>query len=483
MAEKLVRQAAELIREQGWIPQDSRVLIACSGGPDSVALLHVMRRLGENSGFTVGAVHVDHMLRGEESAEDARFVRALCAGLGVPFHGTAIPVGEIVRQQGGNVQDVCRTERYRYFGEVMEREGYGVLATAHHADDVLESVLMRLARGTADAAPGIPASRRFGKGLLIRPFLLSERREVMEYLEANALPYRTDPSNMKPDYTRNRFRHRIVPLIREENPRAACHVAEWDLARREDEAYLNGRAREEWEKISAPLPGGGLAVMTEAFSRVPSALQRRIIPILLDYLYLSGRHPSGARLETLILSQLTRTEGSGSVDLPDGFRLEREYGKAIFRKTGQEASGKAAETLLPAGGWVSAGAGVRLFWSDRDSVPEPGPSPGREVLYFGEEAAMPPLSVRPPRSGDRILLPNMAEPKKVSRIFIDDKIPRGLRASWPIVTAADGRVVAVPGVRYGRGFTRDGRTGGPYIFIVEQALDANCADHAQEETT
>ncbi|KZE36103.1 hypothetical protein AV656_15480 [Bhargavaea cecembensis] len=482
MAEELERQAADLIRAHGWIPEGRRVLVACSGGPDSVALLHVLKRLAEGSGFTVGAAHVDHMLRGDESEEDARFVRAMCAGLGVPFHGTSIPVGEIVRKAGGNVQDVCRSERYRYFGEVMEQEGYGVLATAHHADDVLETVLMRLARGTADAAPGIPASRKFGKGLLIRPFLLSERREVMEYLEAHGLPYRTDPSNMKPDYTRNRFRHRIVPLIREENPGAARRFAEWDLARREDEAYLDGRAREAWEEISEPLPGGGLTVMTEAFSRVPSALQRRLIPILLDYLYLSGRHPSGARLESLILSQLTRTEGSGSVDLPDGFRLEREYGKAVFRKAGQEAAGNAWETPLPAGRWVAAGSGMRMFWSDRESVPEPEPAPGREVLYFGEEAAIPPLSVRPPRAGDRILLPNMAEPKKVSRIFIDGKIPRSLRAAWPVVTAADGRVVAVPGARYGRGFTRDGRKGGPYIFIVEQAAD-NDADHAQEETT
>lgn len=483
MAEELERQAADLIRKHGWIPEGSRVLVACSGGPDSVALLHVMKRLGEISSFTVGAVHVDHMLRGVESAEDARFVRAMCAGLGVPFHGTAIPVGEIVRERGGNVQDVCRTERYRYFGEVMERKGYSVLATAHHADDVLETVLMRLARGTADAAPGIPISRKFGKGLLIRPFLLSERREVMEYLEAHGIPYRTDPSNMKPDYTRNRFRQRIVPLVREEHPGAARHVAEWDLARREDEAYLAERAREVWEEISEPLPGDGWAVMTEAFSRVPSALQRRLIPILLDYLYLSGRHPSGARLESLILSQLTRTEGSGSVDLPGGFRLEREYGKAVFRKITQAATAKAGETPLPAGSWVAAGCGLRLFWSERESVPEPEPASGRDILYFGEEAAVPPLSVRPPRAGDRILLPGMTEPKKVSRIFIDGKIPRSLRASWPVVTAADGRVIAVPGVRYGRGFTRDGRTGGPYIFIVEQAPDVNRADHAQEETT
>ncbi|SDE77375.1 tRNA lysidine(34) synthetase TilS [Bhargavaea beijingensis] len=483
MTEKLERQAAELIRENGWIPENSRVLVACSGGPDSVALLHVMKRIGETTGFTVGAAHVDHMLRGEESAEDARFVRAMCAGLGVPFHGTAIPVGDIVRREGGNVQDVCRVERYRYFGEIMIREGYHVLATAHHADDVMETVLMRLSRGTADAAPGIPASRKFGKGLLVRPFLLSERREVMEYLEAHGLPSRLDPSNLKPDYTRNRFRHRIVPLIREENPGAARRIAEWDLARREDEAYLAGRALEIWEKISEPLPDGGLAVETEAFSRVPSALQRRLIPILLDYLYLSDRHPSGARLESLILSQLTRTEGSGSVDLPDGCRLEREYGRAIFRKTGPDESGSAGETRLPAGRWVTAGEGVRLFWSDRKMVPEPESAPGREVLYFGEEAAMPPLSVRTPQAGDRILLPNMAEPKKVSRIFIDGKIPRSRRASWPVVTAADGRIVAVPGVRYGRGFTRDGRAGGPYIFIVEQAPEAKRGGHAQEETT
>lgn len=483
MTEELERQAAALIRKRDWIPEGGRVLVACSGGPDSVALLHVMKHLGKGFGFAVGAAHVDHMLRGEESEEDARFVRAMCAGLGVPFHGTAIPVGKIVREQGGNVQDICRAERYRYFAEVMEAEGYGVLATAHHADDVLETVLMRLARGTANAAPGIPVSRKFGHGLLIRPFLLSERREVMEYLDVRGLSYRTDPSNMKPDYTRNRFRHRILPLIRDENPGAARHVASWDLARRDDEAYLRERALEVWEEISEPLPGGGLAVKTEAFSRVPVALQRRLVPLLLDYLYLSDPTPSGLRLESLILSQLSSTGGSGSVDLPSGYRLEREYGKAVFRKAAKEVPEKAGEMSLPKGSWLTAENGMRLFWSDRVAVSDPEPAPGREVLYFGEEEAVLPLSVRLPRAGDRIFLPNMAGPKKVSRIFIDGKIPRSLRDAWPVVTAADGSVIAVPGVRYGKGFTRDGRKGGPYIFIVEHAGDVNHADHAQEETT
>lgn len=477
--DRLQGQIREFFERTGAAAGSERLLVACSGGPDSAALLHVLAETGPLLGMEIGCAHVDHMLRGEESAEDARFVRAACAELGVPFHGTAIPVGDIVREQGGNVQDVCRAERYRFFGRVMEAEGYGLLATAHHADDVLETVLMKLVRGTSDAAPGIPDVRPFGPGLLVRPFLGVTREEILAYLSEKEIPYRTDPSNEKPDYTRNRFRSRIVPLLREENRQAALHVAHWDSERREDEAVLGELAQVRFRQEAERLADGGIAVAAGEFSAMPSALQRRFIPILLDYLYRPGTPPSGRRLYGLIRSELQKSEGSGAVDLPGGWRLERSYGRAEFRRcTTTDPGGGPAASDFPAGRWVEAGNGFRLFWSERAAAPDPLPAEGADVLYFDDVPPFPPAGIRASAAGDRLLLPNMEAPKRVSRIFIDEKIPRDQRAAWPLVTGRDGRVIAIPGIRYGAGFTRDAAAGCRYIFIVE---DADGAAHAQEE--
>ncbi|MET3576245.1 tRNA lysidine(34) synthetase TilS [Bhargavaea ullalensis] len=476
---KLERAAAEFMAEYKLDAGESRLLVACSGGPDSIALLHVLVDAAPALGLQIGCAHVDHMLRGEESAEDARFVRAACARLGVPFHGAAIPVGELVKERGGNVQDVCRTERYRFFEEVLESGGYGLLATAHHADDVLETVLMRLVRGTSESAPGIPPVRPFGPGLVIRPFIGAAREDVMDYLSANKIQFRTDPSNAKPDYTRNRFRHRIVPLLLEESPDAARRVAAWDMERREDEAFLGELAGARFGEAVRLLDGSGAVVDTARFSGMPSALQRRLIPILLDYLYRPGPAPSGMRLAGLIRSELLKADGSGTVDLPGGWRLDRTYSRAEFRKQDEGRSGnRTAPVPFPEGSWINAGNGLQLFWSECGAAPGILPGSGTDVLYFDEGPSFPPSAVRPPAEGDRLLLPNMEKPKRVSRIFIDEKIPRDRRAGWPLVTGRDGRVIAVPGIRYGAGFTRDAAAGRRYIFIVK---DADGAAHAQED--
>ncbi|SIT93338.1 tRNA lysidine(34) synthetase TilS [Edaphobacillus lindanitolerans] len=478
--DRMEREAQDFFMDSGLDTEGKRLLVACSGGPDSIALLHFMAARGPALGLQIGCAHVDHMLRGEESAEDARFVRAACADLGVPFHGTAIPVGDLVREQGGNVQDVCRSERYRFFERVMESDGYDLLATAHHADDLLETVLMKLARGTSEPAPGIPPVRTFGPGLLLRPLLMAGRPDIMDYVAANNLAFRTDPSNAKPAYTRNRFRHRIVPLLLEENREAARHFAAWDMERREDDELLRRLAEEHAGSFSERLPEGGAAVDTAKFSGMPSALQRRFIPILLDYLYRPGPPPSNRRLAALIRSELLKAEGSGAVDLPDGWVLERTYARAVFRRHApREPQGGTESIPFPKDSWVQAGNGLRLYWSECGTAPRIRAGGGTEVLYFDEGPAFPPAGIKVPEEGDRLLLPNMESPKRVSRIFIDEKIPRHRRADWPLVTGRDGRIIAVPGIRYGAGFTRDADAGCRYIFIVENAAGAV---HAQEDS-
>jgi tRNA(Ile)-lysidine synthase len=195
-------------------------LALVSGGPDSVALLRAVVALG---GEPV-VLHVDHGLRGEESREDAEFVRELCRRLNVRCE-----VQRLGLEDSSNLQERARDERYKLAGEVAAGMGLGVIATAHTADDVAETVLMNLARGTGlRGLAGIPPVR----GKIQRPLIGRTRSEVLDYLKELDQPYRTDPTNLTGKYARNRVRLEILPRPRgPRNPRGACDLKRGDEGR------------------------------------------------------------------------------------------------------------------------------------------------------------------------------------------------------------------------------------------------------------
>src|ERR687893_618612 len=200
----------------------SRPLALVSGGPDSVALLRALVELG---GEPV-VLHLDHGLRGEESREDAEFVRALCEKLGV-----RCDVRSIRLEEGPNLQERARDERYRLAEEVAGELGLRAIAAGHTADDVAETVLMNLARGTGlRGLSGIPPVR----DRICRPLIERTRREVIEYLADLGQPYRTDPTNLTGKYARNRVRLEVLPVLEELYPGAARNLARGAALARED---------------------------------------------------------------------------------------------------------------------------------------------------------------------------------------------------------------------------------------------------------
>lgn len=229
-----------LAAEYGLLPRDGLILCALSGGGDSVALVHFLK----TNGFQVAAAHFDHHLR-ENSGRDAAFARKFCERLGVPFY-----FGEgDVRAEGGNVEDAARRLRYGFLWATARALGASRLATAHTASDNLETMLMRLARGTGlRGLSGIQPRR----GRLVRPMLHTTRRGVEEYLAENGLEYVNDESNLDTRYARNFLRHRVIPLLEELNPRLAEGSARTADNLRRDEEYLARRAAECLEEGRLP---------------------------------------------------------------------------------------------------------------------------------------------------------------------------------------------------------------------------------------
>jgi len=405
------------------------------------------------------------MLRGEESAADGKLVDNLCKALGIPFFGGAIAIPNIIEKQGGNVQAVCREERYTFFSNIMAAHDYGILATAHHAEDQLETVLMQVTKGGTPS--GIPIKRPIEGGVLIRPFLPVIKKSLYTYAMENKLQFREDPSNKSEAYMRNRFRQHLTPLILSENPNAAQRVVSMTSNLQEDELFLESIAKERLEEIVEFTEERLPSVNRLTFTCMPTALQRRMIPLLLGYLYDEENIPiyykSG--IVDQILHHLQGQEGNVSIDLPLGYQFLREYDKLTFIQSRVHsiiAVEKTVEKGLPTR-WMKDSL---LYWAKVDEVERDFIAQAKDVMYFDLPDASFPLIVRQRKDGDRIMLPGMNHSKRLSRLFIDEKISKTDRDRLPVIVTALDEICAVPGLRYGTAFTKNRTDASKYIFIV-----------------
>ncbi len=191
--------------------QEKKILLAISGGLDSVALAHLFKKCG----LDFALAHVNFQLRGAESDADATFVAQLGAKMNVPYYSTSFETTKYSAQHGISIQMAARELRYQWFEKLLEKEGYDYLSTAHHLDDQLETFLINLSRGTGiQGLTGIPES----KSSIIRPLLVFDRQAIASYANSNGILWREDASNASTKYLRNKIRHKIIPLLKEENP-------------------------------------------------------------------------------------------------------------------------------------------------------------------------------------------------------------------------------------------------------------------------
>ena len=455
------------LQKESLLASNNRILLACSGGVDSIVLLHFFAVNRENLGVEVAAVHVDHMLRGAESAADGVLVSELCEKLGIPFYGGRVPVPEILARDGGNVQAICREGRYEYFTKVMREKGYGILVTAHHAEDQLETVLMQVTKSVTTL--GIPNNREIDGGRLIRPFLPVVKDSLYLYATENKLDFHEDPSNRSDAYMRNRFRRHVLPRIISENPKAPEGVVTLAGGLQEDEAFLQALAKDRLEEIIEFTDAGLPSISIRTFSSMPTALQKRMIPLLLGYLY-DKKNESVHYKSTLIeqmLHHLNSGDGNVSINMPLGYRFVREYDQLKFV---QEYNPSILEPdvlkVVPKGERTDWMNGLWIYWTDADNVAHDVRSDAKEIMYFDFPEESLPLFVRQRKAGDRIMLPGMTNSKRLSRLFIDEKVKKTERDCLPIIVTNSNQVCAIPGLRYGTAFTKKHLVASKYIFII-----------------
>ncbi len=414
-----------------------RVVVGVSGGPDSLFLLDFLYRYQYLLAIHVLAVHVDHMFRGEESAEDLRHVVRFCTEREIECYTKSIPVSEKMRSERLSLQDAARKYRYAFYKEVMIKTESNVIALGHHGDDQVETILMKLTRGTTlGGKAGIAPIREFGIGQIVRPLLCLSKTDIEHLVIRYGLEPRYDPSNEKLDYTRNRFRHHILPFLKKENKNVHLHMQRYSEETLEDEAFLQQLAKVELLKIGIQKQGE-YWIRVREFQTKPLPLQRRVIHLILNYLY-KGDRPVISTVhidETIRL--LNQTSPSGSIDFPHQLRLQRSYDQAFFRFDPDEPS--SYQIPLSIGDTIVTPNGCQFTLCKRLQ-----PKSGEHVLRIDLKEVKLPLIIRTRVEGDRIRLKGMSGSKKIKSIFMEHKIPRWERDGWPLVTDETGKMLWVP---------------------------------------
>ena len=425
----MLNEAQALTREYAMLTPGSHILCAVSGGADSVCLLHWLRAQSEAIGFALTAAHFDHRLRGAESQRDAAFVEKLCREWKVPcVVGTGDVSGEAARRSTG-IEETARALRYDFLEETAEKVGADLIATAHNANDNVETMLLHLIRGSGlQGLTGIRPRR----GKLIRPFLTTTRAEILAYLEEHSLSHVEDSTNADTAYARNKLRHRVIPLLEELNPALIQRLSDTVGYLRADNDYLTAQAMAA-VRGAEPTVTGGLVLPTDAIGRSPDPIAVRAVGALLGRL---GEHQYRAAHLLSVVELARNGQPSGSVDLPHGLTARRAYGLLVLEPSAAESGwtpvplNVPGETALPQLGW-------KLVCRPAQAPPEPPQNPF--VCYFDPAALEGPLTVRPRETGDAITLPGRPH-KSVKKLLIDAKVPRQDRERLPVVADRRGPV-------------------------------------------
>lgn len=485
------------LQKQLWQAGDT-VIIAVSGGPDSMMLMHLLHDMNAcypKHPLRLIAAHVHHGFRAEESDQEAMLVEAEAGRLGIPFVMKRVDSPGYAQQMGLNPQAAARVLRYQFLKETAQAYGATTIALAHHGDDQAETVLMHLIRGAGGVGLGGMAWSRSEDHLTyVRPLLELRKQDIVNLCEQQGIAYAVDSSNLKRDYTRNRIRMDILPLLEEENPRIVPALNQMAAVMREEQAWLHqetteffrqhathwglemltagcndgaggdkeeGRTMKEWKQVSYKLRfTQGIRMDRQIFCASHVALQRRLIKLILNYLLPEeDLSVEFSTVERLRVQALVDEPTTWKADLSEHIQFRREYDDLLWVKVeqiepffnGQDSVMSCSISLdreTESGELQLPGHLGILSW-EMAAVKDLSPTgaPDRFTVLFDADQLKWPLQVRTRKPGDRMQVQGLKGSKKVQDMFVDCKVPPSLRDCIPMLEDQEGRLLWIAGIR------------------------------------
>ena len=406
---------------------DDVVVLGCSGGPDSMCLLHLLLKLRDVKKFDIVVAHVNHNVR-KASDDELLFLKNFCNRYNVMFEAM-----KIEKYGDDNFHNEARTIRYNFFDSIVTKYGAKYLMTAHHGDDLIETVLMRIVRGsTLSGYAGFSMEVLKDNYKIIRPLIYTTKDDILFYNKKYGVSYVIDKSNFKTKYTRNRYRKYVLPFLKKEDKNVNLKFLKYSKTLLEYNNYID---KEVSSIVNDVIIDGVIKV--DKYLSLDDLIKNKILYIMLEKFYLDDliliNDTHVALINNIILSKKSNTY----VYLPNNIKVVKSYNDIIFSKDTELDCNYEIEISdyvhLPNNKSIT-----RIYEQDKND---------NSYCRLKLSDVVLPLTVRTRRSGDKMKVKGMSGTKKVKDIFINSKIPVRERDIWPVVVDATGKIVWLPGIK------------------------------------
>ena len=407
--------------------KNSTVIVSCSGGPDSMALLSVVNSIKDESNIKVIVAHVNHKVR-KESDEEALMVEKYAKD-----NNDIFELFEIKKYHDKvNFHEDARKIRYEFLKELKDKYNAKYLFTAHHGDDLTETILMRITRGSnIKGYIGFKEISSWENITLVRPLIRRTKKELEEYDKLNNIPYRIDKTNYSDEYTRNRYRNAIIPLLKEEDEN--IHLKYLKLSNELNKYYEF--IKEEVKKEDKNIKDDNGNIIISKLIKLPSLYIEIIISELITNIQLVDYLPLTDQLFGDMLNTINSKKDNVLINLPNNYIFGKEYDRLVFKK--KEDSVETIDCELNSD-YIGTTFDI-CFTKEYDSS-------NNSIALLQSEIKMP-LKLRNRKNGDSMYVLNLNGKKKINDIFIDSKVPSELRNSYPILVDSDDNVLWIPGIK------------------------------------
>ncbi len=426
----MINRVRQYIKENKLLEKGDKVLVALSGGPDSVCLLHMLYMLKEEFKLELGAIHINHMLRGNESEADEEYTYKLCENLGIEYYVRRIDIDYIAKVKGVSIEVAGRDSRYEAFEEIKYQYGYNKIAVAHNANDQVETILMRMMRGTGlEGLTGIKPKR---DGDIIRPILCLERELIERHCEDYKLEPRIDRTNNERIYSRNKVRLDIIPYMKENfNPDIIEVINRMAILLQKDNKCIEDNSQKCYDKY-CKLEKSYIRISKELFENEDEAIVTRVIKIA--FKRISNSYQNFEMKHIYEIVSLVKKPTGKQINLTNNIIAEKVYGDIVLKENVEktisnnelEIQKEKLEGIYEFGEYL---INIEVIKNDINIKN----SKNCLIKLFNYDKIDRRVTIRYRRDGDKINPIGMKGNKKIKDIFIDMKIPREERDQVPIV--------------------------------------------------
>lgn len=461
----MYKKVMSYIKDNNLIKSGDKVLVALSGGPDSVCLLNILYNLKAELNIEVGAAHLNHLLRDKDAFEDEEYVKTLCKSLDIPCFVKRVDINKYSKDKKMSSEMAGREARYNFFDDIVKDEGYTKIATAHNANDQAETILFRLMRGSGiEGLCGIKVRR----DKIIRPILCLSRKEVEEYIEINNLKPRIDKTNFEKIYNRNKIRLDMIPYIKENfNEDIIQTLNRMSVLLQKDNEFIENSARSFYEKYCIE-QSDYFIIKKEMFDNKEAVVTRVIRYALTNF---SKTHYDFEMKHIYEICNLAKNNSGKAIDLPNKIYAENIYGDIYIKERININNIDVKQEIVVNKNEIN---GKKIFFDNENiefSLLENDSNldlnQNNLIKYFDFDKINDSISLRKRKNGDKIIPLGMKGSKKIKDLFIDMKVPKEERDCIPLL-CFDENISWIVGIRVSEEYKITNKTKNILRVIVER---------------